>query len=219
MKDKLPYSDLFPYLHPLQDWEQIEKYPELASSIARYKDDYKFYLRCYLDEERINIAIAFLKKKFPDVRNFISEFDLTDLAAVFKGLRAEKRTNAAWVIWIYVSVAFMLMNTAIKENSLDKYVADICKCLQNAHEYKRVWRTKENGAKGIGVVNAKKQDNIANVLDIINELRLNKIKDDDMWRESKSLFEQRYPDVVFPYKKESFERNDKNNPLYKSLEK
>ena len=75
MAEQLPYSDLFPYLHPLQVVD-IEKYPLIKPVIAEFVWEHTYYVTDYLDTDKLVKATEYLQDQ--GIKEIIANFDITD---------------------------------------------------------------------------------------------------------------------------------------------
>lgn len=210
MAEQLPYSDLFPYLHPLQVID-IEKYPLIKPVIAEFVREHTYYVTDYLDTDKLVKATEYLQDH--GIKEIIANFDITDFKKTVGKLNIGRHKQEVWVIWLLVSAAFILINRAITENSITQYTEDIKLCFRNAHDYKRLWRERKCRYKGATKTNNQRGDLKQAALNIIKEKCTDRNTDEYNYDLFKTEFDKRYPNSKSPFSKSAFSRRDSSNPL------
>lgn len=210
MTDKLPYSDLFPYLHPLQVVD-IEKYPLIKPVIAEFVWEHTYYVTKYLDTDKLVRATEYLQDH--SIKETVANFDITDFKKTVGKLNIGRHKQEVWVIWLFVSAAFILINRAITENSITQYTEDIKLCFRNAHDYKRLWYERKCRYKGATKTNNQRGDLKQAALNIIKEKCTDRNTDEYNYYLFKTEFDKRCPNSKSPFSKSSFSRRDSSNPL------
>lgn len=210
MTKQLPYSDLFPYLHPLQVVD-IEKYPLIKPVIAEFVWEHTYYVTKYLDTDKLVKATKYLQEH--GLKETIDNFDITDFKKAVRKLNVGHPTQAVWIVWLFVSAAFILINRAIAEGSIIPYENDIKLCLRNAHDYKRLWYERKCRYKGATKTNNQRGDLKQAALNIIKEKCTDRNTDEYNYDLFKTEFDKRYPNSKSPFSKSSFSRRDSSNPL------
>lgn len=210
MAEQLPYSDLFPYLHPLQVVD-IEKYPLIKPVIAEFVWEHTYYVTEYLDTDKLVRATEYLQDH--GIKEIIANFDITDFKKTVGKLNIGRHKQEVWVIWLFVSAAFILINRAITENSITQYTEDIKLCFRNAHDYKRLWRERNCRYKGATKTNNQRGDLKKAALNIIKEKCTDRNTDEYNYDLFKTEFDKRYPNSKSPFSKSAFSRRDSSNPL------
>lgn len=210
MAEQLPYSDLFPYLHPLQVVD-IEKYPTIKPVIENFIEDHAHYVNEYLDREKLVRATEYLQEH--GIKEIITSFDITDFKKTVGKLNIGQHKKEVWVIWLFVSAAFILINRAITENSIKQYTEDITLCFRNAHDYKILWYERKCRYKGATKTNNQKDDLRQAALNIVKTKCKDGNTDEYNYSLFKSEFDKRYPNSKSPFSKSAFSRRDSSNPL------
>ena len=210
MTEQLPYSDLFPYLHPLQVVD-IEKYPLIKPVIAEFVWEHTYYVTKYLDTDKLVKATEYLQDH--GIKEIIANFDITDFKKTVGKLNIGRHKQEVWVIWLFVSAAFILINRAITENSITQYTEDIKLCFRNAHDYKRLWCERKCRYKGATKTNNQRGDLKQAALNIIKEKCTDRNTDEYNYDLFKTEFDKRYPNSKSPFSKSAFSRRDSSNPL------
>lgn len=210
MAEQLPYSDLFPYLHPLQVVD-IEKYPLIKPVIAEFVWEHTYYVTNYLDTDKLVKATEYLQDH--GIKEIIANFDITDFKKTVGKLNIGRHKQEVWVIWLFVSAAFILINRAITENSITQYTEDIKLCFRNAHDYKILWRERKCRYKGATKTNNQRGDLKQAALNIIKEKCTDRNTDEYNYDLFKTEFDKRYPNSKSPFSKSAFSRRDSSNPL------
>ena len=212
MTEQLPYCDIFPHLHPMQQFTPSD-YPILADILQEYASDLEHYRENYLDADRIANALDWIKQHgdldHKTIKRIIKQFCILD----FKRPQKIHTDKGQWIVWLFVVSAFILSNQAIESGDIDSVKNDIRTSLKNAHEYKRLWTERECRYKGASKTNAKKAETKNTVLEITRDTdKANPAKsDDEKLIIIKNKFKRAVPNKTFPYKDSSFTRNDDAN--------
>lgn len=210
MTKQLPYSDLFPYLHPLQVVD-IEKYPLIKPVIAEFVREHTCYITEYLDTDKLVRATEYLQDH--SIKETIANFDITDFKKTVGKLNIGQQIQAVWIVWLFVSAAFILINRAIAENSIKQYAEDIKLCFRNAHDYKRLWHERKCRYKGATKTNNQKDDLRQAALNIVKTKCKDGNTDEYNYSLFKAEFDKLYPNSKIPFSKSAFSRRDSSNPL------
>ena len=214
MTTQLPYCDIFPHLHPMQDFIPSD-YPILADILEEYLWDLNYYREQYLDADRIDNALEWIKQHgdldHKTIKYIIDKFSVLD----FSSHKPELTTNNTnqWIIWLFIVGAFILINQAIEKSEINDIKSDIKKCLKNACAYKRIWHERKGRYKGAIKTNSTRATVKNIVLKITRDIdkAYPKKSDQDKLQIIKNKYKQMFPDNDFPYKNSSFTRNDSSN--------
>lgn len=214
MTTQLPYCDIFPHLHPMQDFIPSD-YPILADILEEYLWDLNYYREQYLDADRIDNALKWIKQHgdldHKTIKYIINKFSVLD----FSSHKPELTTNNTnqWIIWLFIVGAFVLINQAIDSSDVTTVKNDIRICLKNAHDYKRLWKERACRYKGANKTNAKKAKIKNTILEITRKTDNANLAKADGEKISiiKKEFKRVFPGKTFPYKDSSFTRNDHAN--------
>ena len=212
MTTQLPYCDIFPYLHPMQDFIPSD-YPILADILEEYLWELNYYREQYLDADRIDNALEWIKQHgdldHKTVKYIIEKFCILD----FRRPKKIHTGKGQWIVWLFVVSAYILINQAIESGTVDAVKNDIRTCLKNAREYKRLWGERACRYKGASKTNTKKAEIKNTVLEITRKTdNANSAKaDGEKISIIKKEFKRVFPGKTFPYKDSSFTRNDHAN--------
>lgn len=147
MTDKLPYSDLFPYLHPLDKKPADANIPPC---VKKYIDKhYTFVIPAgYLNAEKMNKAFEFLSEQYPgnnvlnQVRKFINSFPGDDMYNV-----PEHDKKGTSYFWVYTVSAFLFLNV-YQINKSAKALKLVVRAFDRARTHKTLWLATYGYRKG-----------------------------------------------------------------------
>ena len=146
----LPYSELFPIIHPLERPAQktYEQIPELF--YWELANNYDFHLpHGYMTPEKLKQAVVQLKRlkvvQTNDISVLVRKYDITYFAKQRKINLDDKKRCA--IFWIMNAAAFLLLNRFLETH--DSHIESCAlKCFNIAHDYKFAWNEREGRRKG-----------------------------------------------------------------------
>jgi len=154
MPEILPFVELFPHVHPLKPID-VRKNPLLEKLDPIFIKEHRYYLANYLDGTRVEVSMKILGRcagkgsnMAKAIEKFIRTFDILDVSKTADKIVVKGSEPGAWIIWIFVTSAFVLLNEAIKADNLIPFIPDIEICFKNAHEYKKLWHERKGRYKG-----------------------------------------------------------------------
>lgn len=216
MTNNLPYSDLFPYLHPLVQID-VEKYPIIKPVVSEFVVEHNYYLREYLDSLKLTKSTEFLLKQ--GLEKSIKDFDITKFKQKVGSLHIGNSKQECWVVWVFVAAAFILINRAVAEKTIAPYAADIRLCFRNAHDYKILWPERESRYRGVDKTNKiRQQRKVEDLQTIAEEVKKHNIGDREVFKNVKKTItttKKRRPTFNKP---SSFTRNDSKNAITQAIE-
>lgn len=147
MPDKLPYSELFPYIHPLG---AMTVNADIPHSVQDYiQKHYDFIIPAgYLTADKIKKALELLAEKYPNAdvlnqaRKFINSFPGNDMYNVPE--HDEKGTS---YFWVYTVSAFLFLNF-YQTNKSAKDLKLVVRAFDRARTHKTLWLATYGYRKG-----------------------------------------------------------------------
>jgi hypothetical protein len=226
MNEPIPLDNLFPHLHPLAPIGG--EFPFLARLSTQHRKDHQKYLLKYLNEDKIDKAINFLRDHIgkkgiitcAKINELIAMFDISDFKIAGKLTPDDGEPNT-WIIWMFITAAFILLNRAIETGDIEPFIENINACLQNAHDYKMAALPREKQTGGAVLANAKKdavkKEVFKIILAVTNDPNNEDPSDIGIFNATKRIWGERYPDKIFPASESSFTRYGKANWIEQAM--
>lgn len=144
----LPYMELFPHIHPLTPNQHAQ-----ISQLQLWAVDLDTHFLShipnnYLNEEKLSLAIKFLRKlssdKITAIKRLMRHYDSRDMNRSPKLILEHGDIS---IFWLFQTSAFILLNEYIECPCIEteRMIND---CFRNAQNYKLGWNEREGRRRG-----------------------------------------------------------------------
>jgi len=217
---ELPFSRIFPHIHPLDSTVDAEKETEGLNLgwqfITPLKNQYEYVLpQGYLTAEKLNKALTYLDDNFTGdtLLEKYEQFSRTD-SRPYGDRPRDLDCEGISFFWVYITGAFLNLNAFIATHDREHlYIAETA--FAHADTLKELWIERTGRRKGMAKTQQKKQDKKDFVFSLwaAHAQKWSKLDDVQQYKELKNVYIQNGGNRKFGkfYAESSFTRGNASN--------